>query len=61
MSTQHGCLIENHAGSGDMNSRVCRSYVEGELSRAKAQPAPYRHEACVAVIQSFTFDILDEL
>jgi hypothetical protein len=44
-----------------VNSRVCRSYVEGELSRAKAQQAPYRHEKCVAVSRSSILDFADEV
>ncbi|HEX3635699.1 MAG TPA: hypothetical protein VHV99_09460 [Paraburkholderia sp.] len=61
MSTQHRCLTQDQAGPGDVNSRVCRSYVEGELSRAKAQQAPYRHEKCVAVTRSSILDFADEL
>jgi hypothetical protein len=61
MSTQHRCLTQDQARPGDVNSRVCRSYVEGELSRAKAQQAPYRHEKCVAVTRSSIPDFADEL
>jgi hypothetical protein len=61
MSTQHRSLTQDHAGPGDVNSRVCRSYIEGELSRDKAQQAPYRHEKRVAVTRSSIFDFPDEL
>ena len=35
MSTQHRCLTQDQAGPGDVNSRVCRSYVEGDSAGRK--------------------------